>query len=151
MAAVEERTRSDVDVDALEALWRAPDTHELALARMRARARLDRLALLIGWAWIAAFVAAGIWEPVSTEPTPLWVDALGTVFALGALASLGCLLTGRGTYATKLLTAMAPVGLALGATCGMDTHHAAAWWISETAIAAVLGTAGALWWRAERR
>lgn len=151
MAAVEERTRPEADVDALEALWRAPDTHELVLAAGRRRRRLDKVALLLGWAWIAAFVAAGIWEPAPIEPAPIWAEALGTVFSLGALGALVCLVTRRGVAAAKVLTALAPVGLVLGATCGMDSHHAAGWWISETAIAGVLGLAGAAWWRAERR
>jgi hypothetical protein len=150
MAAVEEHTRTEVDVEALETLWSAPAAGEQPHPRRTHPRLIGAGAPLIGWAWIAAFAAAGIWEPAPVGPTPWWADALGIPFSLGALLALVCLLTRKSGLAAKTMTALAPVGLVLGVTCGTSGHHGAAWWVSETVIAAALGTAGAGWWRAER-
>jgi len=151
MAAVEERVRQSVDVEALEALWAAPDTAQRAWAEHRRRSvRSERGARAITWAWIAAIVAAIVFEPTATEPAPWWADAIGTVFFLASLGVFYCGLTNHAALGAKLMTAAAPFALVLGATCGMDSHHAAGWWISETAVSAVLGLAGLAWWRDAR-
>jgi hypothetical protein len=97
--------------------------------------RYELLSRAAGYTWVAAmlysfFVAASFAEDV---PRPLWLELAGWTVLLGIFAGAMVLST-RPRAGWLVFAALGAVGVAAGIGCRAAHHHAAHWWISETAL-----------------